>query len=605
MSERKKTVKRTPKGTVRGRSTASTTRGKAGATKSKSSSSSRTAKSGTKSSGTAASRSSTSKTKTTTRTGAPKKAATKTSSRRSSSKRAPTSGTTTGKRETSTESSGTPARATRARLSGKKPTAKNAPTLVAPPRRRAAAPAKGNSAPVSEAESDSEAQPAEDQSANRGAKTVAARLPSAPPKPDPSTESLPDKAQRAALSTPSVPPAGVDGVYEGDSDDDDPVSDPYPMSAVDLDMLGIGSPLFPPDNNLGEEDDTYDSTDWNGEASASSFSLGEDPSVEMRIREIEDRLEGLMAKPPHDDLDVEPSPAPQAVAPGDTTSDAIDSAREVLESDYYRKKWGQGSLSKQSYEVDDFGLDPNFVERVRPGLEFLFKKYFRVEVEGIRNVPSEGRAVVVANHSGALPFDGVMLGEAIRERHSARDDFRWLAEDFSFYLPFLGVAMNRIGAVRACPENAERLLAQNKLVGVFPEGAEGTKKLFKNRYRLQRFGRGGFVRLCLKTRSPIVPCAIIGAEETNPILYRFDNLSKLLGLDYLPITPTFPLLGPLGLIPAPTKWKIIFGEAISVDEYGPQAAQDHVLVGQLSERVRSSINGLLETSLRKRKSIWL
>jgi len=197
------------------------------------------------------------------------------------------------------------------------------------------------------------------------------------------------------------------------------------------------------------------------------------------------------------------------------------------------------------------------------------------------------------------------LREAIRTRHKTRTDFRWLAEDFSFYLPFLGVAINRMGAVRACPENASRLLEREHLIGVFPEGAEGTKKLFRNRYRLQRFGRGGFVRLCLQTQSPIVPCAIVGAEETNPILYRFDNLSKLLGLDYLPVTPTFPWLGPLGLIPAPTKWRIIFGEPISVAEYGPEAAVDHVLVGRIAEQVRTSISNMLDTALRRRKSVWL
>jgi len=324
----------------------------------------------------------------------------------------------------------------------------------------------------------------------------------------------------------------------------------------------------------------------------------------MRIREIEERLDGLMASDPHDDLESGGVAPPEAVPASDAT-DAVETAREVLESDYYRKKWGRGSLRERAADVDDFGLDPDFEEKLRPALDFLYKKYFRVEVEGIRNVPAEGRGVVVANHSGALPFDGIMLREAIRNRHPSRNDMRWLAEDFSFYLPFLGVTMNRLGAVRACQENAERLLEKEHLVGVFPEGAEGIKKLFKERYNLQRFGRGGFVRLCLKTKSPIIPCAVVGAEETNPILYRFDNLSKLIGLDYLPITPTFPFLGPLGLLPAPTKWKVVFGEPIHLDEYGPQAARDHVLVGRISERVRASISDLLETSLRRRKSIWL
>jgi 1-acyl-sn-glycerol-3-phosphate acyltransferase len=458
--------------------------------------------------------------------------------------------------------------------------------LVQPPRRRAPteqAPTVGEAAAPVAAESSANVTKLAD--SVRSHRQASAGEESS----EPSADSFQDDDSMAVISYPP-----------GD-DDDDAASDPYRMSGDDLGMLGIGSPLFPPHRDHDDDDDEiHDESLWNSRTSLSE----DDLSVEMRIREIEERLDGLMASTPHDDLDLDAAPHSQSIAPGDPDS-AINSAREVLESDYYRKKWGHHSLDSRSSGVDDFGLDPAYEEKLRPALEFLFQKYFRAEVEGIRNIPSVGRAVIVSNHSGALPLDGVMLREAIRACHPDRKDFRWLAEDFSFYLPFLGVAMNRIGAVRACPENAERLLSREHLVAVFPEGAEGIKKLFKNRYRLQRFGRGGFVRLCLKTRSPIIPCAVVGAEETNPILYRFDNLSKLLGLDYLPITPTFPWLGPLGLIPAPTKWKIVFGEPISLDEYGPQAANDHVLVGQISERVRTTINGLLETTLRRRKSIWL
>lgn len=389
----------------------------------------------------------------------------------------------------------------------------------------------------------------------------------------------------------------VHSVYpSGESDEED--DDNYPtQQVVDVSMLGIGSRVFPP--NLDFELETEESSDLED---PSSSIFADDPSVEMRIREIEDRLDGLRATIPLEELDRESTVIERV--PAAAGASAIDSAREVLQSDYYQRQWGRTSLRQQATEIDEFGQDKDFEQKLRPVLEFLFKKYFRVEVEGIENIPASGRAVIVANHSGALPFDGVMLREAIRLNHPKRDDLRWLAEDFSFYLPFLGVTLNRIGAVRACPENAERLLAKEHLIGVFPEGAEGIKKLYKNRYQLQRFGRGGFVRLCLSTRSPIIPCAIVGAEETNPIVYRFDNLSKLLGLDYLPITPTFPFLGPLGLLPAPTKWKIVFGEAISFDQYGPQAARDHVLVGRLAERIRLNISELLEAALRKRKSIW-
>jgi 1-acyl-sn-glycerol-3-phosphate acyltransferase len=164
--------------------------------------------------------------------------------------------------------------------------------------------------------------------------------------------------------------------------------------------------------------------------------------------------------------------------------------------------------------------------------------------------------------------------------------------------------MNRLGAVRACQENAERLLAGGKLLAVFPEGAKGIGKLYKDRYKLQRFGRGGFVRLALRTQTPIVPSAIVGAEEANPMLYRIEYMTKALGIPYLPITPTFPALGPLGLLPAPTKWKVVFGEPIHFDGYGPEAADDEILVGRLAERVRATIQGMLESTLATRRSIW-
>ncbi len=369
-------------------------------------------------------------------------------------------------------------------------------------------------------------------------------------------------------------------------------------------MLGIGSRILPPDTELEElfEEETPPTpipTD------------SSDPTaVATRIRELEARLDGMMRAA----IGAPPEPVPEPVKTdsagvaspaelNDTT--AVEAARELLESDYYRRTWGRAGLRAHAEEVDDFGLDPDFEQRLRPLLEFLFKRYFRVETRGIDNVPTHGRAVIVANHSGTLPLDGAMLREALRQHHPASRDLRWLAEDFTFYLPFIGVAMNRIGAVRACQENAQRLLATDHLIAVFPEGEKGIKKLFNQRYQLQRFGRGGFIRLCLRTKSPLIPCAIVGAEETNPMLYRLENASRLLGLDYLPITPTFPWLGPLGLVPAPTKWRIAFGEPIELEGYGPEAADDHVLIGRLSERVRTTISSMLDGSLRGRRSIWL
>lgn len=282
----------------------------------------------------------------------------------------------------------------------------------------------------------------------------------------------------------------------------------------------------------------------------------------------------------------------------------VDTVRDLLSSDYYLRQWGRLGMKNRSEEVDDFGLDPVYERQIQPLADFLYKRYFRVDAEGLDNVPSMGRCLVVANHSGTLPLDGFMLRTCVRLEHPSARDLRWLAEDFIYYLPFAGALMSRVGGVRACQENAERLLKKESLVAVFPEGVKGIGKLYRERYRLQRFGRGGFIRLCLRTGTPLVPCAVVGAEEGNPMLHRDELVSKLLGLPYLPVTPTFPWFGPLGLIPAPTKWRIQFGEMVRFDGYGPEAADDSVLVGRLADRVRAAIQQMLDTSLSRRKSVW-
>jgi 1-acyl-sn-glycerol-3-phosphate acyltransferase len=164
--------------------------------------------------------------------------------------------------------------------------------------------------------------------------------------------------------------------------------------------------------------------------------------------------------------------------------------------------------------------------------------------------------------------------------------------------------MYRIGGVRASPENAERLLRKNHLVTVFPEGEKGIGKSYKHRYHLQRFGRGGFIKLALRTGTPIIPCAVIGAEEANPLIYRARFLSKPFGIPYVPITPTIPWLGPLGLLGLPAKWHIHFGKPILLDRYGKNAAEDELLVHRLSEMVRQTIQEMIVQGLKKRRSVW-
>ena len=373
--------------------------------------------------------------------------------------------------------------------------------------------------------------------------------------------------------------------------------------------LGIGSRMVPPTTQYGE---AFDS-------SPPAPQERRPGDVEAQIRALEARLDGLIRQRDFSDAageaEAEAGAGAEPAAPSSErrvgalakSSSApparIDPAQPPAE-DFISRKWGRSALRSRSEDFDDFGLDPAFERRVQPAVEFLYKTYFRTSVEGIDNVPAEGRCIVVANHSGALPLDGPMLRAALRIEHAQRRDLRWLAEDFVYYLPFAGVFMNRVGAVRACPENAERLLEKESVVAVFPEGVHGIKKLFRERYHLQRFGRGGYIRLCLRMRAPIVPCAIIGAEESSPLLYRLEGLTELLGLPYFPITPTFPLFGPVGLMPAPTKWRMRFGEPIHLDSYGPEAADDHVLVGRLSERVRSAIQAMLDSGLRERRSVW-
>jgi len=255
--------------------------------------------------------------------------------------------------------------------------------------------------------------------------------------------------------------------------------------------------------------------------------------------------------------------------------------------------------------VDEFGYDPKFEDFVKPVFKFLYEKWWRVEVEGGENIPEKGRVLLVANHSGTLPFDGAMIKYYMREVHPAHRDVRPLAENFVYYLPFVGVLMNRIGGVRACQENAEILLMRDEAVLVFPEGVKGIVKHFKLRYKLQRFGRGGFVKLALRTRSPILPVAVVGAEEIYPVIARFDTIGKFFNLPTLPIVLNMFLLGPFFFIPFPSKWYIKFGKLINITEYPPEAVEDEILVNQISQEVRMIIEDMIAELLSKRKSVWL
>ncbi|HXK09970.1 MAG TPA: lysophospholipid acyltransferase family protein [Vicinamibacteria bacterium] len=257
-----------------------------------------------------------------------------------------------------------------------------------------------------------------------------------------------------------------------------------------------------------------------------------------------------------------------------------------------------------SEETDEFGADRRFTETFEPVLDFLYAVWWRVEATGTEHVPSEGPGLIVANHSGVLPYDGLMVQLAIRHEHPAKRVCRMLALDMFALLPALAPILSKSGSVRANPENAERLLGQRELLGVFPEGVKGVGKLFRDRYRLARFGRGGFVRIALRTGSPIIPCAVVGAEEIHPVIAKADWVGRPIGLPYFPLTPTFPWLGPLGVVPLPTKWSIDFGDPIDIEGRGPEDAEDPILVNRISEKVRSTIQRMVDGRLARRRSIW-
>ncbi|MDT8307612.1 MAG: lysophospholipid acyltransferase family protein [Anaerolineae bacterium] len=255
------------------------------------------------------------------------------------------------------------------------------------------------------------------------------------------------------------------------------------------------------------------------------------------------------------------------------------------------------------YDTDPWGLDWELLEFVRPFFTFLYKYYWRVEASGLEHIPDYERALIVANHSGQLPFDGAMIGAAVMLEHPSQRLVRNLYADWFPTLPFLAPLLEKMGQTLASVDNGSALLSQEELVAVYPEGYKGGGKLYKERYRLARFGRGGFVKMALNSEAPMIPTAVVGAEETYISLYKSPTLSRLTGFPYFPISPTWPWLGLLGLVPLPSKWYIDFGSPIPVEQYGPDAAENLVLVSQLTDQVRNIIQEMLYERLAQRRSV--
>jgi 1-acyl-sn-glycerol-3-phosphate acyltransferase len=316
------------------------------------------------------------------------------------------------------------------------------------------------------------------------------------------------------------------------------------------------------------------------------------------------------------------APAPEAVQPPATTRDRSPlggiptgdwlAAFQFAAKEVFGEEW-EPQLARflaflrrrltGDYPIDEYGFDPEITQRfLMAALRPISEKWFRIEVRGVDNIPTDGGALVVSNHSGTIPLDGLMTMAAIHDATGRH--LRPLGADLVFRLPVVSTLARRSGATLACNEDAERMLAGGELVGVWPEGFKGIGKPYAERYKLQRFGRGGFVSAAMRTGVPIVPLSVVGAEEIYPLVGNVPSLARLLGVPYIPITPFFPWLGPLGMVPLPSKWLLEFGEPIRTDEYDAGAADDPMLVFNVTDQVRETIQQTLYTLLMKRQSVF-
>jgi 1-acyl-sn-glycerol-3-phosphate acyltransferase len=254
------------------------------------------------------------------------------------------------------------------------------------------------------------------------------------------------------------------------------------------------------------------------------------------------------------------------------------------------------------YEVDpESGFDPELNRAVlMPAARALYRGWFRVQMRGLEHVPSAGPAMVVANHSGVLPLDAVMLQVGLLDEHPAARSLRMLSADLVYSVPLIGRVARASGHVSASPDEAERLLSAGELVGVFPEGFKGIGKPFSDRYHLQRFGRGGFARIAIQTGVPLIPVAIVGAEEIYPMVANWPELAAKLNLPYFPITPLFPWFGLLGAVPLPSKWLIEFCDPVPTNGFTPDQCDDAEVIAELADKVKDTIATKIDELLAER-----
>jgi 1-acyl-sn-glycerol-3-phosphate acyltransferase len=360
-----------------------------------------------------------------------------------------------------------------------------------------------------------------------------------------------------------------------------------------------------------------------GKARPSSAARNLAPSAKKAAGRPAPRKKPVSRATPQDD-DVQPEPQAEEETPREaTTAEGRDpmagipvgdwlaagraAAHEVFGEDWERRLAELMAFVRRrlegDYEVDDYGFDRELTERFfMTALRPIAEKWFRLEVRGLENIPSEGGALVVSNHSGTVPMDGLMTMLTVHD-HTGRF-LRPLGADLVFKLPVVSSLARKGGATLACNEDAERMLSGGELVGVWPEGFKGIGKPFSERYKLQRFGRGGFVSAALRTGVPIIPLSVVGAEEIYPLVGNVPSLARLLGVPYIPVTPFFPWLGPLGMVPLPSKWILEFGEPIRTDSYDPTEAEDPMLVFNVTDQVRETIQHTLFDLLRDRGGVF-
>jgi len=287
-----------------------------------------------------------------------------------------------------------------------------------------------------------------------------------------------------------------------------------------------------------------------------------------------------------------------------TGREVIDMNRimEMLQFIYQQRELARRGAN---YEVDDFGFDAQWTESFITLFKSLYRDYWRVETVGVEHVPATGRALLVANHAGVLPWDGTMIKTAVFTEHSHPRHVRALVASQFMGMPVMSWFLRRTGQAVGHPDDTRRLLERDELVLVFPEGTRGTGKSFHDRYRLRRFGRGGFVATAIRARAPIIPVSVVGSEEIYPMVGDLRPLAKLLGLPYFPVTPFWPWLGPLGMIPLPSKWRIQFHPPIEVADLPLAAAEDQHQVMALADEVRETIQRGVYDNLKLRRGVFL